>query len=51
MDIPNGLKVLFGPCCGIVLQRVHPYTDCVELEGVFIDLELEPHDPSLLGAD
>jgi len=43
--------VFLGPGCGILLERIHPYIDYVELEGVFIDLELGRHDPSLLGAD
>ena len=34
-----------------VLDGIHAQKDYVELEGVFIDLELGRHDPSLLGAD
>ena len=36
---------------GIVLDGIHAQKDYVELEAVFIDPELERHDPSLLGAD
>lgn len=47
----DGLDIVFRPAGSTVLQRIHSDKDYVELEGVFIDLEVERHDPSLLGAD
>jgi hypothetical protein len=48
--MPDGFDILFCLRRGVLAQRVHAYISYLELEGVFIDLELERHDPSLLGA-
>jgi hypothetical protein len=51
IDMANRLDFIFGSCRGIMLEWIHPSINYVELEGVFIVLELERHDPGLLGAD
>jgi len=45
------LYIFFSPVVRALLNRIHAHADYVELEGVFINLELERRDPSLLGAD
>ncbi len=46
-EIGNCKNKLPGP---IFVERVHPYKDYVELEGVFIALEMKGHERGLLGA-
>jgi hypothetical protein len=41
----------FAPTAGAIFQRIHGDEHYVELEGVFIGLELERHEQSLLRAD
>ena len=43
--------IVFGPTAGAIFQRIHADEHYVELEGVFIGLELVPHEQSLLRAD
>ena len=50
-DMPDERDVILRAGRTILPERVHPYIGYVEFEGVFIDLELECHDPSLPGAD
>lgn len=50
INMPDGFGILFCPRRGVLTQRVHAYISYLELEGVFIDLELERHDPNLRGA-
>jgi hypothetical protein len=49
--ISESLDVVLGAAISTVFDGIHPNENYVELEGVFIGLELERHDQSLLGAD
>src|ERR1700741_2839886 len=51
IDATNFTKALVRAACSAIFPRIHANGNYVELEGVFIDLELEGDDPSFLGSD
>ena len=51
INVADFFDTFFAPTAGAIFERIHAHEHYAQLEGVFIDLELERHDPSLLEAD